>query len=81
MYNIVLLKYIILIIQSNQMYSTNHYIQTSYYSVLSVESGVQGTVLGQLLFLPYKNDLPESVSSKIKLFADDKKLYRNTKEK
>ena len=45
---------------------------------LPVDSGVpQGTVLGPLFFFFFFiNDLPESVNSEIKLFADDCLMYR-----
>ena len=41
-----------------------------------VTSGVpQGTVLAHLLFLSYINDLPDRITSKIHLYADNVLLY------
>ena len=46
-------------------------------NLVPVTSGIpQGGVLGPIMFLIYVNDLPEVVTSTVKLFADDTKLYR-----
>ena len=46
-------------------------------SATSVISGVpQGTVLGPLMFLVYINDINESITSSVQLFADDCVVYR-----
>ena len=43
---------------------------------INVKSGVpQGSVLGPLLFLLYVNDIPDTISCSLKLFADDVKIY------
>lgn len=46
----------------------------------AVVSGVpHGTVLGPLLFLVHINNLPDHVTSNVRLFADDCLLYRQIK--
>ena len=46
-------------------------------NVVPVSFGVpQGTVLGTLLFPIFINDLTESITSSVKLFADDCLVYR-----
>ena len=43
----------------------------------NINSGVpQGSVLGQRLFLIYINDLPDGITSKCKIFADDTSLFQ-----
>ena len=44
---------------------------------VQVTSGVlQGSVLGPILCLLYINDLPNGISSGVRLFADDAIVYR-----
>ena len=41
-----------------------------------VTSGIpQGSVLGPTLFVMYINDMPRAVNNRVKMFADDTKLY------
>ena len=46
-------------------------------STIDVTSGVpQGSVLGPTLFIYYINDLPDMTDCKVKIFADDSKIYQ-----
>lgn len=46
-----------------------------------VISGVpQGTVLGPILFIIYKNDISANIASTVKIYADDTKIYRKIME-
>ena len=56
------------------------FINGAYSDWAKVTSSVpQGSVLGPLLFLLYVNDIPASVSCKIKLFTDDTKIWNTFK--
>ena len=54
-------------------------INTTHSDWTNVVSGIpQGSVLGPILFTMFINDIPVDISSKVKIFADDTKIYNNT---
>ena len=57
-------------------------VRSEYSEWFDIISGVpQGSVLGPILFLIDVNDIPETVNSNVKMFADDTKIYRTLKNK
>ena len=52
-------------------------IRVTHSSWSCVTSGVpQGTILGPILFLIYVNDISSNISSTLRMFADDSRVYR-----
>ena len=57
-------------------------VRREYSEWFDVINGVlQGSVLGPILFLIYVNDIPDTVSSNVKMFADDTKIFKTLKNK
>ena len=56
--------------------------RSEYSEWFDVISGVpQRSVLGPILFLSYVNNIPETVNSNVKMFADNTKIFRTLKNK
>ena len=59
---------------SDRLQSARHNVQTSNWS--QIQTGFpKGSILGPLLFAVYINDLPEGLTSNVKLFADDTLIF------
>ena len=64
---------------SNRLFRV--YLENYYSDSSSITCGVlQGSILGPLLFLIYVNDMPQAVSSKLFLYADDSCLVFQEKD-
>ena len=51
-----------------------------FFTVTMLSGVPQGSVLGPLLFLLYVNELPDWIKSKLKMFADDTKVWHRIKK-
>ena len=62
---------------AEQIVKQGVFLRGSYSSWTQVKPGLpQASILGLILFIMYVNDISAVVSSTVKLYADDTKLYR-----